>query len=87
MYRTVKHHYDGSFTSYILIYGFVYRNGPTNVRKLGKGVSVSCRAPYLRPGRGRGMTPEGIITVRNSDLRLYCMTQTGPYIPEGIITV
>ena len=31
--------------------------------------------------------PEGIIIVQNSDLCLYCMTQTEPYIPEGIITL
>ena len=56
MYKTVKHHYSGSFIGYIMIYGFVYRNGPTNVRKSGNGVLVSCRAPYIRPGGGRGLT-------------------------------
>ena len=52
-----KRHYSGSFTSYILIYGFVYRNGPTNARKSGKGIPVPCYAPYLRPCEGRGVTP------------------------------
>ena len=50
-----KHHYGGSFTSYIMIYGFVYRNRPTNVIKLGKGVLVPCRAPSLCPGGCRGV--------------------------------
>ena len=56
MYRTVKHQYSDSFTGYIMIYGFVYRNGPTNVKKSGKGVPFFCRALYLCPGGGRGMT-------------------------------
>ena len=51
MYRTVKHHYSGSFTSYILIYGFVYKNGPTNVRKLVKE-SQSHAAPLSSPRWG-----------------------------------
>ena len=51
-----KHHYGGSFTGYIMIYGFVYRNGSDNVRKSGKRVLVSCRAPSLCLGGGRGVT-------------------------------
>ena len=35
----------------------------------------------------RSYIPEGIITVRDSDLCLYYVTQIGLYIPEGIITV
>ena len=40
----------------LLPYEFVYCNGPTNVRKAGVGVPVPCRAPYLRPDWGRGVT-------------------------------
>ena len=35
-------------------FGFIFRNWPTNVRKLGKGVSVPCGAPILRLGGGIG---------------------------------
>ena len=41
---------------FLFPYGFVYCNGPTNVRKAGEGVPVSCHAPYLRPGGGKGVT-------------------------------
>ena len=41
---------------FLFPYGFVYLNGPTNVRKAGEGAPVPCRASYLRPGGGRGVT-------------------------------
>ena len=58
--RYFKYHYGGSFTSYIMIFGFIYGNGPTNVRKSDKGVLVPVpfRAPSLCPGGGRGVTEE-----------------------------
>ena len=43
-------------TSYIMIYEFVYRNGPTNIRKSVKGFSIPYRAPFLSLGRVRGVT-------------------------------
>ena len=54
MYKTANHHYYGGIRI-LFPYVFVYCNGPTNVRKAGKGVSVPCRAPYLCPSRGRGV--------------------------------
>ena len=44
--------------SYVNMYkfGFIFRNGPNNVRKPGKGVPVSCGAPIVRLGGGRGVT-------------------------------
>ena len=38
--------------SYILIHSVIFRNGPTNVSDLGKGVPVPCRVPLFRLGRG-----------------------------------
>ena len=56
-----KHHYDGSITVFVIMeefmnlsyvnmykFGFKFRNGPTNIRKSGKGVSVPCGAPIVR---------------------------------------
>ena len=37
-------------------FGFIFRNGPTNVRKAGKGVQVPCGAPIIRLGGGWGVT-------------------------------
>ena len=63
-----KHHYDGSITVYVImdefmdlsnlnmIIRFKFQNGPTNVRKSGKGVSVLYCIPYLRLGGGKGVT-------------------------------
>ena len=59
VYKTANHHYGSAIKLKILFpYGFVYSNGPTNVRKIGEGVSVLCCTPYLRLGRGRGVTHE-----------------------------
>ena len=55
-----------------MIYGFVYENGPTNVRKLSKGVSVPCRAPSLRPGGGP-LTPYLRNIGQIFDLEVHCM--------------
>ena len=36
-------------------FGFTFRNGPTNVRKSGKGVLVLCGTPIIRLGGGWGV--------------------------------
>ena len=77
---TVKHHYSGSFTSYILIYGFVYRNGHTNVKKLSKGVLVLCRAPSLRLGGGRGVTPTFDFLTKNLMAQIHSCFNPKVYI-------
>ena len=58
MTRTFKHHYGDSITSDIFLeefmdlsyvnmykFGFIFRNGLTNVRKSGKGVLIQCGNP------------------------------------------
>ena len=60
-----KHHYGGSITNYIFLeefmdlsyanmykFGFIFRNGSTNVKKSGKGVTVPCDTPIIHLGGG-----------------------------------
>ena len=44
--------------SYVNMYkfGFIFRNGSTNVRKSGKGVPVPCGAPIVHLSEGWGVT-------------------------------
>ena len=44
----------GLSLSYILIHSVIFRNGPTNISNLGKGVPVPCRVPPLPPRHGLG---------------------------------
>ena len=44
----------GLSLSYILIHSVIFRNGPTNVNNLDKGVSVLCHGPPFPPKWGLG---------------------------------
>ena len=50
----------GLSLSYIPIHSVIFQNGPTNVNKSGKGVSVSCHVPPLPPRWGLGCDTNSI---------------------------
>ena len=58
----------GLSLSYIVIHSVIFRNGPTNVNKSGKGVLVQCRVPPLpsRRGLGRDTIYESIPKTENA---------------------
>ena len=55
MYKSIKHHHGCGIKNFISLWIYI-RYGPTKVRKAGLRILVPCRAPYLHPGEGRGMT-------------------------------